>query len=156
MTALLSQVLLAPRSTKSMIAEALVSRLSLVRQLRYVSFDRIKLLVDDFHPHEIPACQVYDVSLEHLHENGRGRNTWRLAIEILMRGDENRTVSQSDLWDLEYQVKRVLMAQPKLGIKNVIQLELLGTATDLHLLEPFYFSRMDWQVLFYEDVVRPC
>lgn len=156
MSILFSQVTLVSKSMKAKIAEALVSKLETVRDLKYISFDRIKLLASDFNDTEIPAVQVYDVSSEHQHENSRSKYFWRLTLEILMKGNEWRQVSQTDLWNLEYQVKRALFVNPNLGVPGVIQLTLLGTSTDLHLLEPYYFARMDLEVQFYEDAVRPC
>lgn len=143
---------------KSIISSALLEKLKAIKRVRYLSFDKIKLLQSDFKDHELPAIQIIDVSEAVIHEQNRTKNTWQLALEIVMRGNENESVTQPDLWNMEYEVKRKIWADPTLGIqsKGMVHLRLLGTTTDLHLLEPFYFCRMDFEAIYYEHIVRDC
>jgi len=143
---------------KTIISEALVSKLELVRSLNYISFDKIKLLQSDFHEHELPACQIIDVAETVNHEQSRTKNTWQLSIEIVDKTTESRSVGQTDMWNLEYEIKRKLWADPTLGIqgKGFQHIRMLGSATDLHILEPFYFARLDFEALYYEHIVRDC
>lgn len=150
------QVKMVILSMKSRIAQKIVDILNGVPQLQYVAFDRVKVLISDFKDVDLPAAQVIDVSAEHKHENVRSKYFWQITIELLMKANEWNEVNQQDLWNLEYEVKRALFRVPNLGIPGVIQLNLLGTSTDLHLLMPYYFARMDLQVDFYEEAVRAC
>lgn len=149
-----SQVRLVVKSMKSKIADKIIEKCAAVPGIKYVAFDKVRLLAAHFKEFEIPAIQLIDVNLTSEHENSRSKNYWQIALELLMRGSENGEVSQQDLWNLEYLVKRALWQQPNLGIKGVIHLKFLGSTTDLHLLEPYYFSRLDFEAQYYEDLVR--
>lgn len=156
MTNINSQIQLVFQSMKSKIARVIIARCATIPVIKYVAFDKIRLLAADFKDFEIPAIQLIDVGMTSVHEAARAKKTWQIALELLMRGNEYRQVSQEDLWNLENEVLRKLWAQPNLGIPGVIQMEFLGSTTDLHLLEPYYFARLDFQVVFYEDLVRAC
>jgi hypothetical protein len=147
---------LAPACMKSLISTALISRIQTVRSVRTISFDEIKLIISDFKDVEIPAVQIIDLNSQVTHEQSRIKWFWRLAVEIILKSTEWDTVSQQDLWNLEYEVIRAIFAYPNLNVPGVIHCHLLGSATDLHLLKPYYFSRLDLQVEFYEAAVRPC
>ena len=143
---------------KSIISEAVLEKLQGITRVKYLSFDKIKIIQSDFNDHELPAIQIIDISETVTHEQNRTKNTWMLSLEIVMRTTEIEPIGQQDLWNLEYEVKRKLWADPTLGIKNkgMVHLRLLGTTTDLHLLEPFYYCRMDFEAIYYEHIVRDC
>jgi len=151
-----SQVRLVYQSMKAKIAREIVSRCETIAVVKYVAFDKVRLLASDFKDFEIPAIQLIDVGMTSIHEMARAKKTWQITLELLMRGDQYNQVSQEDLWNLENEVLRKLWANPNLGIPGVIQMVFLGSTTDLHLLEPFYYSKLDFQVVFYEDLVRHC
>lgn len=153
-----SQARMVIKCMKSIISEAILEKLAGITRVKYLSFDKIKILQSDFKDNELPAIQLIDVSESVIHEQNRTKNTWLITLEVVMRGSENEPIGQQDLWNMEYEIKRKLWADPTLGIKNkgMIHLRLLGTQTDLHLLEPFYFCRMDFEALYYENIVRDC
>ncbi len=150
------QVRLVIQSMKSKIASKIVQLCSSIPSVEYVSFDKIRLLSADFKDFEIPAIQLIDVGMRNEHEQLRAKIFWQIALELLLKGNQYNEISQQDLWNLEYEVRRKLWAVPNLGIKGVISMNFLGGTTDLHLLEPYYFSRLDFEVQFYEDLVRAC
>jgi len=141
---------------KTKIAREIVARCQTIPVIKYVSFDKIRLLAADFKDFEIPAIQLIDVAMSSVHEAARAKKNWQISLELVMKHSENGEVHQPDLWNLENEVLRKLWAQPNLGIKGVIQMNFLGSQTDLHLLEPYYFARLDFEVMFYEDLVRAC
>lgn len=144
------------QAMKTKIARGILAKCAEIKSIKYVNFDRVKLLASDFNEYEMPAIQLIDVTLFNEHENLRGKKTWTIALELLMKSTHHGEVNQEDLWNLEYEVLRKLWEKPNLGIKGVIQMNFLGSATDLHLLEPYYFSRLDFDVQFYESLVRDC
>lgn len=148
------QVRLTPQSQKSRIAAALLARLNTVSQLKYTAFDKVRLLSSDFKDFEIPAAQFIDVGTSVQHEQLRAKRFWAIDLELVLKSSTSGEVSQEDLWNLEYQVLRALFAKPNLGLKGVVHLKQVGETTDLHLLEPFYTSRISLEVEFYEDLVR--
>lgn len=150
------QVTLVITSMKTRIAEALLAKLREIRSVRTVEFDKVRLRSDDFLSVECPAIQLIDINETIEHERSRAKKAWALALELVMRGTEDRPISQQDLWNLQYEVERMLWLNPNLGIPGLIHLRYLGSTTDLHLLEPFYFVRMDFEVLYYEPLVKEC
>lgn len=151
-----SQVTLVFQSMKSKIAREIVARVGNVARIKYVSFDKIKVKISDFSDFEIPAVQLIDVNLESVHEGVRAKKTWQIELELVLKGNQYNEVNQETLWDLENELLRKLWEVPNLGIKGVIQMEYLGTLTDLHLIEPFYTATLRFQVVFYESLVRDC
>jgi hypothetical protein len=113
-------------------------------------------LASDFNESDIPAIQIIDVGLSSEHEKVRAKKRWSLAIEVVLRSTMTEPASQVKLWDLEQEVLRRLFSDANLGIKGVIQMEFRGSATDLHLLEPYYFTRLDVDVMFYENLTGEC
>jgi len=141
---------------KTKIAREILARCATIPVIKYTAFDKVRLLSSDFKDFEIPAIQLIDIGMSSVHEASRAKKSWQIALELLLKGSEDWTVSQSDLWNLENEVLRKLWATPNLGIRGVIQMNFIGSQTDLHLLEPYYFARLDFEVLFYEDLVRAC
>lgn len=156
MSILFGQLKLAPQSTKSRIAKALKGILEDMPIFRYVSFDRIKLYTSDFNESELPAAQFIDVSESITHERSRVLRRWSISLEIVHKATENEFISQEDMWNIEYQVARKIWINPNLGIPGVVHCLYTSNSTDLHLLEPFYLLRMDFDVLYYEHLVEDC
>lgn len=152
----LSQVKIKVNSMKSQIATALVNKLDEVWDLKYIAFDRVKVLISDFNDTELPACQLFDLSETIEHQQNRILRRWQIALEVVMKQTQNRYVDQQELWDLCYSIERRMWSVPNLGIPGVIHLVHLGTTTDLHMVEPYYTARILFEVQFYDNLVRDC
>lgn len=144
------------RSKKTVIAEAILEQLRAVKSIRYFNFDKVRLLAKHFKEHEIPAIQLIDVSETIQHENVRAKRFWQLSLELLLKGSPDGSVGQTDLWNLSYEVERAIWSRPNFGVPGVIHAVYLGNSTDLHLLEPYYFTRLDFEIQYYDDLVRSC
>lgn len=140
-------------SMKTLIAEAIMARLETVAGVKYKNFDIVKLLASDFQDHELPAIQLIDLNESVEHEQRRAKKTWTIALEVVLKPNEFGTKSQKDLWNLCYSIERTLWQFPNLAVPGVIHLRYLGSQTDLHLLAPFYFARLDFDVLYYQPLV---
>lgn len=143
-------------SLKSSIASAIITKLDTVAALKLKVFDKVRIAAGDFQDHELPACQLIDVGETIEHERARAKKTWQISLELIMKPNEFGQISQQDLWDLQYDVERALWLNPNLGIAGVIHLRYIGSQTDLHLLDPYYFARLDFEVLYYEALVDEC
>lgn len=152
----LHQIRFAARSMKSRIADAIILKLQDVWELKYFSFDRIRVLISDFQDTELPGCQVIDLSETIQHEQSRVLRRWQLAIEVVDKQSQDRYVNQKDLWDLTYQIERKLWAEPNFGINGVLHAVHLGTTTDLHMTEPYYTARILLEIVYYDNLVRDC
>lgn len=151
-----SQLKFSPQSTKSLIAKALVKLIESIPVFQYVSFDRVKLYTSDFKENEIPAAQFIDITESVTHERSRVLRRWSISLEIVNKATENEFINQEDMWNLEYQVSRKIWENPNLNIPGVIHCQYTSNSTDLHLLEPFYLLRLDFDVLYYESLVTDC
>ena len=140
-------------SMKTLIAEAIMARLETVAGVKSKNFDTVKLLASDFQDHELPAIQLIDLNESIEHEQRRAKKTWTIALEVVLKPNEFGTKSQKDLWNLCYSIERTLWQFPNLAVPGVIHLRYLGSQTDLHLLAPFYFARLDFDVLYYQPLV---
>lgn len=141
------------QSLKATISAELINRLKTIPEIKTVEFDRVRLRSDDFMSVECPAIQLIDISEQVEHERSRAKKTWILALELVMKATGDQPLSQVELWDLQYLVERKLWSTPSLGISSVIHLRYQGSQTDLHLMEPYYFVRLDLEVLYYEPLV---
>ena len=90
------------------------------------------------------------------HEQGRARKSWDIILEILLKSSEAGTVNQQVMFDLQHLVERTLWENPQLGIPGVIDMKYNGSQTDLHLLAPLYYVRMDFAVRYYDPLVSTC
>jgi len=124
--------------------------------INYVSFDKIKLATGDFAAHEIPAIQIWDNGQAIFHERGRVKVEWNISLELIMKSDFSGVVDQKALMALRRTIALALWAKPNLGIPGVIHLVYTGNTSDLHLLEPFYVARIDFAVMFYDNLTGSC
>jgi hypothetical protein len=124
--------------------------------INYVSFDKIKLATGDFAAHEIPAIQIWDNGQGITHERGRARIEWNISLELIMKSDFSGVVDQKALMELRRTIALALWAEPNLGIPGVIHLVYSSNTSDLHLLEPFYVARIDFAVMFYDNLTGSC
>jgi hypothetical protein len=156
MTALFTQINFQPASTKTRIANALKAILESMPVFNYVGFDRVRLLASDFKEDELPAAQFIDLTETLVHQRNYVERTWSVSIEIVNKSTSNGYISQADMWNMEYQVARKIWENPNLGVPGVVHCRYTSNQTDLHLLEPFYLLRMDFDVLYNEHLVRDC
>ena len=127
-----------------------------VPELNYLSFEDVKVAIDDFREFELPAVQLWDVSQDITHERGYEKTSWTIVLEIIMKSTTSNVVKQKDLWALRHKIGLALWDEPNLGIPGVIHLRYKNNLTDLHLLQPFYTARMEFEVLFRRQLTRSC
>lgn len=150
------QVELVRKAMKVRIAEKLEAILTSVPGIMTYEFDRVRLLSSDFTDLAIPAVQLIDLAESITHEQARAKKTWSIRLELVLKEDENRVVSQKDLWNFGYKIERAIWKNPNFGIPGVLQAIYINNTTDLHSVMPYYLLKMDFDVLYYEDLVREC
>lgn len=145
-----------PLSVRSKIATAIVTRMSLMTDLKLVTFDDVKIQISDFQDHEIPALQIIDLGEVNTHEMRRAKKSWNLVLEVIIGPTATVEYDQQDLWDLMQAIEEHLFADPKLGLSEVIQMNLVTSSTDLHLLKPFYLGRIEVMIDYYQPITGTC
>lgn len=147
-------------SRKGDILQALVARLGELQtsgDVNAINFEVIKLVMSDFEDWELPAIQIIDQGEVVIHEMGRARKEWDIALELVMKSSESGEVFQKDLFDLQNLVELNIWQDPNLGgTTGIIDLKYLGSQTDLHMVKPMFYCRMDIQVRYYDSLVSDC
>lgn len=147
-------------SRKGDILGALISRLEELvtsEDVGLVNFEVIKMAMSDFEDWELPAIQVIDQGEIVTHEMGRARKEWDIAIELVMKSSETGEVFQKDLFDLQNKVELNIWQDPNLGgTTGVIDCKYLGSASDLHMVKPMFYCRIDIQIRYYDPLVSDC
>ena len=143
-------------SIETDIINALVAKLQTVTELKTINYDRINVTITDFMEHELPAVQLFDIGQTIQHNRGRSIVTWSMSIELIMKSLSTGTVSQLDLFELRRTIALALWDQPNLGVPGVIHLVYTGNITDLHTLEPYYIARLDFDVLYNDNLTGAC
>lgn len=138
------------------IMNAIVARVQTVPEVVTINSDRIVLATSDFRDHELPAVQIWDVAQSMQHQRGRVLVNWAMSLEIVMKSLESGAVDQSTLWTLRRDIQLALWNEPNLNIPGVVHMIYTGNVTDLHLIEPYYVARIDFDVQFYDDLTGSC
>jgi hypothetical protein len=138
------------------IFDALVDAIETVTEVQTINSDRIFLATTQFRDHEFPAVQIWDVAQSFEHQRGRVLVNWAISVEIIMKSLVSGEVSQKELWELRHKIQKALWAQPNLGIPGVVHLVYTGNVTDLHTIEPHYIARIDFDVVYYDDLTGSC
>lgn len=143
-------------SLRTTIALKLLERLDLVTSLKVKTFDRPKLMIQDFAEWELPGVQLIDGAETSVPEHLRAKKTWNIFIEVVIGPTDQYSPKQSDLWDLMQEIEQRVFEAPKLNLGPVIALRLLGSSTDLALLAPLYSGRIEIAVDYYQPLVGNC
>jgi len=133
-----------------------LTQLIATNDIKVVNYQTIKLVFSDFEGWELPAIQLIDQGELVEHEQGRARKTWDIVLEIVLKSSVDGLVDQQALFDLQYLVERTLWEVPNLRIPGMIDLKYLGSSTDLHMVLPYFYCRMDLQARYYDPLVSTC
>lgn len=150
-------------SLENSILAALQGILQELTWQKSVEYEKIKLLNTDFREHELPGIQFYDSGRSIAHVQGRIEVDWNITIEILMKRTSTDVVDQGILLDRTEEVERKIGANVTLGldtndssIGNVVHVKYLNAITDLHTVEPFFISLMNFSVNYFKPYTGEC
>lgn len=146
-------------SRKTDILNALVAKLETLitsSDVKTVNYEVIKMVMSDFEDWELPAIQVIDQGESVEHEQGRARKEWDIVLELVMKSSVSGEVRQGDLFDLQNLVETTLWQQPNLGVSGVIDMKYIGSQSDLHMVKPMFYCRIDLQIRYYDPLVSVC
>lgn len=143
-------------SKRTEILDKLVEICEAIPSIKSVNWEKIKLVADDFKEYDLPGIQIYSGGETVIHEQGRARKTWTLHLEIMLKRSTGEAVNQRQLYDLQNEVELALWENPQLGIPSVIDLKYISNTQDLHMLDPIYYSRLDFEARYYQPLVDQC
>lgn len=150
-------------SLESQIMAALQAQLKSLTWAKVVEYEKIKLLQTDFRANELPAIQFYDSGRTFRHLQGRIEATWAITIELVMKRTISDRVDQGILLDRSEAIERAIGDNVELGLNqatptvgNVVHVKYLNAISDLHTLEPFFISLLNFSVLYYKPYTGTC
>ena len=125
------------------------------QDLRTITFDQIRLNISDYNDYEIPAIQIIDLSSNVNHEMTRSKTSWFLTLEICLRSTLTLgVINQEKLWDLQEDIIRAIMIDPRLGLNFVVSVKIIDSLTDLHFEQPNYIANIGLEIEYYEPITR--
>jgi hypothetical protein len=150
-------------SLESMIMSSLQSKLQELSWPKVVEYEKIKLLSSDFRASELPAIQFYDSGRGFKHSQGRIEVEWGITIEIVMKRTSSDAVDQGLLLDRSEEVERKIGENVELGlasnapiIGNVVHVKYLNAITDLHTVDPYFISLLNFSVNYFKPYTGIC
>ena len=150
-------------SLESSILAALQTILEELPWQKSVEYEKIKLLSVDFREHELPGIQFYDSGRQISHVQGRIEVDWNITIEILMKRTSTDIVDQGVLLDRTEEIERKIGENVTLrldtndaSIGNVVHVKYLNAITDLHTVDPFFISLMNFSVNYFKPYTGEC
>ena len=150
-------------SLENQILAALQDKLEELSWPKVVEYEKIKLLETDFREHELPAIQFFDNGRAFQHIQGRIEVEWNISIEIVMKRTSADVVDQGILLDRSEEVERKIGSNVTLGLNinnppvgNVVHVKYLSAITDLHTVEPFFISILNFSVNYFKPFTGEC
>jgi hypothetical protein len=127
--------------------------LSTLSWVNTVEYENIRMYPGDFQDHEIPCIQFFDggQALEHAHS--RMKVAWAIHIELVLKQTAAGTVNKGDLLDKRQEIEQLIGSNVDLGISGMIHFRYTSNITDLHSIAPYYYTRMDFEALYYKPYV---
>lgn len=150
-------------SIQKLVLVAMKAKLEELPWVSLVDYERVRLFTADMKDHEVPLIQMYDIGESATQVRGRTDNTWTVTLELVLKGLSDDSVDQGILFDRKLEIKRKIGEDPTLGISNLDpsqgrfkHVEYVGSITDIHVLQPYYMARLDYNVLFEEPFSSEC
>jgi hypothetical protein len=130
--------------------------------VRLVNYENIKLGIDGFLDHELPAVQIIDQANVRDPERSRDLNTWIILFQVVMKNQSLDAVNQFLLFDRMNDIisligqNTVLNIQTDVKGESFLSMRPLGEVTDLHSEQPFYIAEITLEVKFYTATRGSC
>jgi hypothetical protein len=141
---------------ESDILSALKTTLEGLSWVKTVEYERIRLNFSDFGGHEVPAIQLIDGGQVHLHQNRRLETTWTILIEVVMKSTSFDLVDQGVLLDRRAEVEQLIGANVDLDVPGMIHMRYVGNVTDIHMVDPYFYSQLTFEAVFHKDYTGAC
>jgi hypothetical protein len=141
---------------RSDIFTALAAKLATLPWAKTVNWEKVRLMASDIAQHEVPFVQFYAPFSRHEHVTQTIESVWTISIEIVDVQSSTRTVNQKDLFDKMEDVIALIGDDPTLQIPRLVHLTLASEETDVHLIEPYYYARLDFEARLIQPYTANC
>lgn len=136
--------------------QALYTRMSTLTWVKKVEWKNIKTTMDGTLQSDIPYIQFYQNGTSYTHEQGRLVAVTQIIVEIVLKSDATNVYSQETLMDYQQEVLEKIGLDPNLGVAGVIHARVLSDDLDLHLLEPYYYGTLVFEVMYHTKFNSLC
>ena len=149
-------------SMENKIFAALKSKLEELTFLKRVEFERIRLTLSDFQPHEIPGVQIYDLTEVYTHSMQRVKTDWTIVIEYYQKANPDGSHDQAGLMDRKFDIERKIGDNIKLDIVGVpddgriFHVKYVQSQTNLFLVDGMTLAQMQFGILFEKPFTGTC
>ncbi len=122
--------------------------------LNYVEFERIRLNLADFQPHEIPGVQIFDNGEVYTHQRVRVETQWDIIVEYFQVANPDGSHNAGLLYDRKFEIERKIGDNLKLRIPAVmedgsmIEVQYIASATNLFMVNGMSVAQLNFRALF--------
>ena len=151
-----------PTSMENKIFAALKEKLEELTFLKKVEYERIRLTLSDFQPHEIPGVQIYDLAEIYTHSMQRVKTDWTIVIEYYQKANPDGSHDQAELMDRKFEIERKIGDNIKLDIVGVpddgriFHVKYVQSQTNLFLVDGMSLAQMQFGILFEKPFTGTC
>jgi len=130
--------------------------------LKYVEYERIRLNLADFEPHEMPGVQIYDNGEVYTHQRVLLDTSWDIIVEYFQSANPDGSHNAGLLYDMKFEIERKLGENIKLRIPAVnaegsmIELQYIASATNLFMVNGISVAQLNFRALFLKPYSGIC
>jgi hypothetical protein len=141
-------------SIENKILAAIKTILEELTFLNYVEFERIRLNLADFEPHEFPGVQIYDNGEQYTHQRTLVETGWDIIIEYFQKANPDGSHDAGLLYDRKFEIERKIGDNLKLNIPattdegSIIEVQYIASATNLFMVNGISVAQMNFRALF--------
>jgi hypothetical protein len=138
------------------ILDAFKARIETLSWPTTVAWERIRLTVSDFSEFEIPVVQMYVLRIDSAHQVQTLESTMSVVVEIVLKQSFDQSINARDIWEKVNDVKNVIGTNANLDVPGVFHCRMVSRETDLYSISPYYYGRLEFEVIFKEPYTRNC
>lgn len=127
-----------------------------------VNYEIIRTGFQGFLAHEIPCIQIIDQTNVRDPEQLRDRNTWILAVQLILKSQSTDFVDQGILFDRMNDMIKLIGENTQMNVTPVnlgdsfLQIRPIAEVTDIHSETPFFIGELNLECIFYTGTRGPC
>ena len=130
--------------------------------LKTVEYDRIRMTLSEYQPHEVPGVQIYDLAEVYTHSQQRVKTDWTIVVEYFQKANSDGSHNQAELMDRKFEIERKIGDNIKLDIVSVPEdgriwhVKYISSQTNLFLVDGMSIAQLQFQVLFEKPFTGTC
>lgn len=149
-------------SIENKILSALKTILEELTFLNYVEFERIRLNLADFQPHEMPGVQIFDNGEVYTHQRTLVETNWDIVVELFQEANPDGSHDAGTLYDRKFEIERKIGDNLKLRIPavtedgSIIEVQYIASATNLFMVNGISVAQLNFRALFLKPYSGLC